>query len=199
MPRPTSSTSLRSAFVAVAALLVAGPAVAHAEAPSPKSKAIVPLVSIGGVKLGASYADALRVWGPGSDCADEDADAAATSIPVDRTTYLGSCTWRDTSKESKGPALGSAELFFKDGKVRRISLSPEQNAKYFPTSKGPIGKYKVKGTTIGMGSSIATVMKKLRTRATGSGVEVAKGGKYLGFASSGGHVAGISLGFLGDS
>lgn len=186
--------------VALLAVVLAGvvAAPALASAPTPKSKTIVPVTSIGGIKLGTPYAAALKTWGAGSDCQTQDETAAAAGTPIDRSTYLGSCTWRDGSDTAGGPALGKAELFFKDGKVRWIALSPQQNASYFPTSKGPIGKFKIKGTKLGMASPIASVSRKLHATSTGYGVEVTKGGKYLGFSSSGGRVAGITLGFTAD-
>ncbi|MBO9531858.1 MAG: hypothetical protein J7513_02675 [Solirubrobacteraceae bacterium] len=177
-------------------LIAAAPAAA--DAPAPKRYTINPVSSIGGVKLGMPYAAALAAWGKGSDCQEQDEAAAAAGHPIDRSTMLGDCSWRDESKPGTTGARGRGTILFKDGKVRQIAIFAQQNSKYIPTSKGPLGKFKVKGTKYGLGSPVGSIQKKLKGKGTSSGVGVTKGGKYLNFSSSGGKVSDISLGYSSD-
>ncbi len=188
----------RSIFVLLvfASSAVLGASPAQAAAPTPKSKLIVPVVSIGGVKLGQTYATALKTWGPGSTCALEDEQYRQNNggAELDRTTFTGFCTWRVDETIS---TAGSAALLFDGGKVTEASLRCAQDpATFEPTSQGPIGKFKLKKgkTKLGCGSTISKLLKTFpKATGTPSGVALYQKDRMLSFGSSGGKISGVAL------
>lgn len=183
-------------LVLLACGLVVVPSPAQAAAPTPKSKLIVPVVSIGGVKLAQTYATALKTWGPGSSCALEDEQYRQNNggAEIDRTTFTGSCTWRIDEAPS---TAGSAALLFDAGKLVEASLRCAQDpATFEPTSQGPIGKFKLKKgkTKLGCGSAISKLIKTYpKADGTPSGVALYQKDRMLSFGSSGGKISGVAL------
>lgn len=169
---------------------------ASAAAPSAKSKTIVPVTSIGGIKLGQSYSTAMKAWGTGSNCGAEDEQYRQNNggAELDRTTFTGSCTWRVDETSS---TAGTAGLLFEQGKVTEVSLFCAQDpATFEPTGKGPIGTFKLKKgkTKLGCGSRISKLIKTYpKAKATPSGVALYQKDRMLSFGSSGGKVSGIAL------
>lgn len=184
------------AAVAAAGLCAASSAPALAAPPTPKSKRIVAVVSIGGVKLGQSYATASRTWGPGSTCALEDQTYrdANGGAELDRSDFTGICSWR---VDETAPAAGSASLVFERGKVNEASLRCAQDAATGePNGRGPIGKFRLtKGKTkIGCGSTISKLIKTFpQAEPTPSGVGLFQKNRMLSFGSDAGEVAGVAL------
>ncbi len=192
------SHAVRSALAVAAAtgLCAASTAPALAAPPTPKSKRIVAVVSIGGVKLGQSYATAVRTWGPGSTCALEDQTYRDThaGAELDRSDFTGICSWR---VDETDPAAGSGSLVFERGKVNEASLRCGQDAATSePNGRGPIGRFKLtKGKTkIGCGSTISKLVKTFpKAEPTPSGVGLFQKDRMLSFGGSAGEVAGIAL------
>lgn len=187
----------RTALVLVASVVVAcAAAPAAAAPPTPVTKRIVPVVSIGGMKLGLSYETAIKRWGPGSTCALEDAQyrEAHAGAKLDRSQFTGICSWRvdETSTDA-----GSASVIFERGKVKEASLRCAQDpATGEPNGRGPIGRFKLtKGRTkIGCGSTISKLTRTFPgAEPTPSGVALFQSDRMLSFGADAGEVAGIAL------
>ncbi len=183
-----------AAFVVAAGAALPAPAVAAP--PTPKSKRIVAVVSIGGVKLGHSYAKALKTWGLGSTCAldDQAYRDAHGGAELDRSDFTGVCSWR---VDESVPTAGSASIVFDKGKVNEASLRCAQDpATLEPNGRGPIGRFRLaKGKTkIGCGSTISKLVKTFpKAEPTPSGVALFQRDRMLSFGSAAGEVAGVAL------
>jgi hypothetical protein len=158
-----------AAILAVAILAVA-PAAAEAKLPSPKSKVIVPNKSIAGVRIGMDAAQAVKLWGAGSNC-----DAAVSNA----------CIW--TAK------LGTARFDVSGGKVAAIHIEAGQKESGESIYRGPLTGWKTK-KKVGLGTQLNVVARKYKkAKATGGGLQI--DGKRLAtyFDSSGGRVARLSV------
>jgi hypothetical protein len=157
---------------AVAATLLAAPA-SHAALPKPKSTVIKPGSSIAGVKFGMDAQDALKLWGPGSNCEE---------VATER------CTWRGSASQ------GSAYFEVRDGKVAEVGIDSGQKTTGDRVYRGPLVKWKDK-KKIGLGSSLSATSKAYKKGFhNGGGWQLNSGSRATLWPSSAGRTYTIVIG-----
>ncbi len=185
-----------AAFAVAAFTLPAVTAPAQAAAPTPKSARIVPVSSIGGVRIGQSYAEAHAAWGKGDDCSKRDAEyEQRTGAPLDTSAFRGSCYWfvKDAGEADAGQA-GSGSVEFDAGKVIDVRLQSAQNERYAPIASGPMAKFKLPKGNVGLGASWKALFKAYpKLKRSGNGWQLTAGKRRLLFYEQLGRIDGVEL------
>ena len=156
-------------------MCVLWPASASAQLPSPKSTAIVPGATIGGVGPGMSIKRAIAVWGPGSTC-------TADSVRV-------RCTWMGTGKQ--GSAFVEVDAA---GKVRQVVIEAAATANGTPVFSGPLLHWKAR-SKVRLGFTTDKILKVYpKLVGSPSGAALGSGTHTTTFTTSGGRVYQIVIG-----
>ncbi len=133
---PTLVGRRRIAVGVLAIGCVAGPSVALARLPSPKTTLIVPGTSIAGVKIGMSQSQVFHQWG------------RTSCIP-------GLCTWQGPGNPSHSER---ATVSFFKGTVIQVAINAATRGNNLKFTPGQLSKWKT-GKNISLGSTRAAVKR----------------------------------------